>query len=77
MLKDFQEKERKGLEELEKKLSPVVKKVALNNDIGMVFRATPGLIFVVDPNLDITLLVIEAFNEEQTAPSDEENRTDA
>jgi Skp family chaperone for outer membrane proteins len=65
--RDFQQKQQAEEEEFQKQLAPVVEQVAKENGIGLIFRATPGLTFVLDPNLDITPLVIQAFN--ATAPS--------
>jgi Skp family chaperone for outer membrane proteins len=61
--RDFQEKQQRGEEEFQNELAPIVEQVANDNGIGLIFRATPGLTFVLDPNLDITPLVIQALNE--------------
>jgi len=66
--REFQEKQEEGEAEFQQKLGPVVESVARENGIGLIFRATPGLTFVLDPNLDITPLVIEAFNKVESAP---------
>lgn len=65
--RDFQQKQQVEEEEFQRQLAPIVEQVAKENGIGLIFRATPGLTFVLDPNLDITPLVIQAFN--TTAPS--------
>jgi Skp family chaperone for outer membrane proteins len=60
--RDFQQKQQLEEEAFQRQLAPVVEKVAQEHGIGLIFRATPGLTFVLDPNLDITPLVIQAFN---------------
>jgi Skp family chaperone for outer membrane proteins len=65
--RDFQEKQQAGEEEFQKKLAPVVEAVAKENNIGLILRATPGLTFVLDPNLDITGLVVTKLNAQAAA----------
>ena len=60
--RDFQEKQAAGEQEFQEQLAPIVEQVAKDNGIGLILRATPGLTFVLDPNLDITPLVIQALN---------------
>ena len=36
--------------------------VAKENGIGLIFRATPGLTFVLDPTLDISPLVVQKLD---------------
>ena len=62
MQREFQEKQQQGELEFQEQLAPIVEQVAKDNGIGLIFRATPGLTFVLDPNLDITPLVIQALN---------------
>jgi Skp family chaperone for outer membrane proteins len=64
----FQEKQQQGEAEFQIKLAPVVEQVAKQLGIGLILRATPGLTFVLDPALDISPAVIEAFNQSETAP---------
>jgi Skp family chaperone for outer membrane proteins len=66
--REFQEKQQEGEQEFQEQLAPIVEQVAKDNGIGLIFRATPGLTFVLDPNLDITPLVIQALNQGQSNP---------
>jgi Skp family chaperone for outer membrane proteins len=66
--RDFQEKQQQGEQEFQAELAPVVERVAKENGIGLIFRATPGLTFVLDANLDITPLVVQALNQSDAAP---------
>ena len=68
MQREFQEKQQLGEAQFQEKLAPVVEKVAKENGIGLIFRATPGLTFVLDANLDITPLVVQALNEMEPQP---------
>ncbi len=68
MQREFQEKQQIGEAQFQETLAPVVEKVAKENGIGLIFRATPGLTFVLDANLDITPLVVKALNEMQPQP---------
>ncbi len=72
--REFQEKQQQGEAEFQAKLAPVVEQVAKQLGIGLILRATPGLTFVLDPGLDISPAVIEAFNQSETAqpPADAE-----
>lgn len=65
--REFQEKQQQGEAEFQTRLAPVVEQVAKQHGIGLILRATPGLTFVLDPALDISLAVIEAFNQTETA----------
>jgi hypothetical protein len=42
--------------------------VAQENGIGLIFRATPGLTFVLDPALDISPLVVKKLDAAGAAP---------
>lgn len=70
--RDFQEKQQAGEEEFQKKLAPVVEAVAKENSIGLILRATPGLTFILDPNLDITALVVAKLNAAAAAAKPEQ-----
>ena len=63
--RSFQEKQQQGEQAFQAQLAPIVELVAQQNGIGLIFRATPGLTFVLDPNLDITPLIIQALNERE------------
>ncbi len=65
--RDFQQKQQQEEAVFQQQLAPIVESVAKEHGIGLIFRATPGLTFVLDPNLDITPLVIQAFD--SAAPS--------
>ena len=65
--REFQEKQQQGEAEFQTKLAPVVELVAKQLGIGLILRATPGLTFVLDPGLDISPAVIEAFNQSESA----------
>ena len=65
--RDFQQKQQQEEAVFQQQLAPIVEQVAKEHGIGLIFRATPGLTFVLDPNLDITPLVIQAFD--ATPPS--------
>ena len=60
----FQEKQQKEEAAFQAKLGPIVEAVAREAGIGLILRATPGLTFVLDPNLDLTPLVIQRLNSE-------------
>ena len=62
--RDFQEKQQKEEAAFQAKLGPIVEAVAREAGIGLILRATPGLTFVLDPNLDLTPLVIQRLNSE-------------
>lgn len=64
---EFEAKRQDGEQEFQTKLGPIVEAVALENGIGLIFRATPGLTFVLDPALDISPLVVQKLDE--TAPA--------
>jgi len=65
--REFQEKQQAGEEEFQKKLAPVVEAVAKENSIGLILRATPGLTFILDANLDISALVVAKLNAQAAA----------
>lgn len=60
--KEFQDKQQRLEDEFQKKLAPVVESLAKELSIGLIFRATQGLTFVLDPTLDITPSVIAKLN---------------
>ena len=62
--RDFQDKQQKEEAAFQAKLGPIVEAVAREAGIGLILRATPGLTFVLDPNLDLTPLVIQRLNSE-------------
>jgi Skp family chaperone for outer membrane proteins len=70
--REFQDKQQLGEQEFQEQLAPIVEQVAKENGIGLIFRATPGLTFVLDSNLDITSLVIQALN--SGAPEGQSNK---
>lgn len=72
--RDFQEKQQQDEQAFQLKLAPIVEKVAKENGIGLIFRATPGLTFVLDPNLDITPLVVQALDEAEASESGGEKK---
>ena len=59
---DFDAKRQDGEAKFQEKLAPIVEAVAQENGIGLIFRATPGLTFVLDPTLDISLLIVEKLD---------------
>ncbi len=58
----FEAKRQDGEAKFQEKLAPVVQEVAKELGIGLIFRATPGLTFVLDPTLDISALVVEKLD---------------
>ncbi len=62
MQAEFESKRQEGEAKFQQSLEPIVKAVAVENQIGLIIRATPGLTFVHDPALDISLLVVEKLN---------------
>lgn len=60
---DFEVKRQDGEAKFQEKLGPIVEAVARENGIGLIFRATPGLTFVLDPALDISPLVVKKLDE--------------
>ena len=64
---EFETKRQEGEAKFQEKLGPIVEVVATENDIGLIFRATPGLTFVLDQNLDISPLVVKKLDESVTA----------
>jgi Skp family chaperone for outer membrane proteins len=75
--REFQEKQQQGEAEFQDQLAPIVERVAQQNGIGLILRATPGLTFVLDPNLDITPMVIQAINSEQPGGQSPGGTTDS
>jgi Skp family chaperone for outer membrane proteins len=55
---EFEAKRQDGEAKFQEKLGPIVKQVADENGIGIIFRVTPGLTFVLDEKLDISMLVV-------------------
>ncbi len=68
---DFEAKRQDGEAKFQEKVAPVVEQVAQENGIGLIFRATPGLTFVLDPTLDISPLIVKKLDE-ITAPPGEQ-----
>ncbi len=64
----FQEKQQAGEQKFQEQLAPVVEEVARENGIGLIFRTTPGLTFVLDESLDISPLVVQKLNSMAAAP---------
>jgi outer membrane protein len=64
---EFDAKRQDGEVKFQEKLGPIVEAVAVENGIGLIFRATPGLVFVLDPNLDISSLVVQKLDESMAA----------
>ena len=60
---EFEAKRQDGEVQFQAKLAPVVEAVAKEQGIGLIFRATPGLTFVLDPSLDISLLIVQKLDE--------------
>lgn len=69
MQAEFDEKRAAGEAQFQAELAPVVEAVAKENNIGLILRATPGLTFVLDANLDISMLVVEKLNAAAAAPT--------
>ncbi len=59
---DFESKRQEGEAKFQASLEPIVRAVATENQIGLIIRATPGLTFVLDPALDISLLVVQKLD---------------
>jgi Skp family chaperone for outer membrane proteins len=59
---DFEAKRQDGEAKFQEQLGPIVEAVAKENDIGLIFRATPGLTFVLDSQLDISPLVVQKLD---------------
>ena len=66
---DFEAKRQDGEAKFQEKVAPVVEQVAQENGIGLIFRATPGLTFVLDPTLDISALIVKKLDEMMAAPA--------
>ena len=60
---EFEAKRQDGEVQFQAKLAPVVEAVAKEQGIGLIFRATPGLTFVLDPSLDISPLIVQKLDE--------------
>jgi outer membrane protein len=60
---EFEAKRQDGEQAFQEKLAPVVEAVAKEQGIGLIFRVTPGLTFVLDPALDISPLVVQKLDE--------------
>ena len=60
--RDFEAKRQEGEAQFQERLGPIVEAVAKENNIGLIFRATPGLTFVLDPQLDISPLVVQKLD---------------
>jgi len=59
----FEAKRQDGEVKFQEKLAPIVEAVAKEQGIGLIFRATPGLTFVLDPSLDISPLIVQKLDE--------------
>jgi Skp family chaperone for outer membrane proteins len=59
---EFEAKRQEGEAKFQESLEPIVRAVATENGIGLIIRATPGLTFVLDPALDISLLVVKKLD---------------
>lgn len=64
---EFEAKRQDGEVKFQEKLGPIVEAVAQENGIGLIFRSTPGLTFVLDPSLDISPLVVKKLDESMAA----------
>lgn len=60
---EFEAKRQDGEQKFQAKLAPIVEAVAQEQGIGLIFRATPGLTFVLDPSLDISPLIVQKLDE--------------
>ncbi len=60
---EFEAKRQDGEQKFQAKLAPIVEAVAKEQGIGLIFRATPGLTFVLDPSLDISPLIVQKLDE--------------
>ncbi len=68
---DFEAKRQDGEAKFQEKVAPVVEQVAQENGIGLIFRATPGLTFVLDPTLDISPLIVKKLDELGAEPGEQ------
>ncbi len=68
---DFDAKRQDGEAKFQEKVAPVVEQVAQEHGIGLIFRATPGLTFVLDPTLDISPLIVKKLDETMETPGEE------
>jgi Skp family chaperone for outer membrane proteins len=69
MQAEFEAKRQEGEAKFQESLEPIVRAVATENQIGLIIRATPGLTFVLDPALDISLLVVKKLDAAAAPPS--------
>lgn len=67
---EFEAKRQDGEAKFQEKLGPIVEQVAQEHGIGLIFRATPGLTFVLDPSLDISPLVVQKLDAATPATGD-------
>jgi len=67
---EFEAKRQDGEQQFQTKLAPIVEAVAKEQGIGLIFRATPGLTFVLDPALDISPLVVKKLDETAASTGD-------
>ena len=76
---EFEAKRQDGEARFQAQLAPIVEAVAKEQGIGLIFRATPGLTFILDESLDISPLVVQKLDESQPAPGDggDDDRPDA
>jgi Skp family chaperone for outer membrane proteins len=65
---EFETKRQDGEAKFQESLEPMVRAVAAENGIGLILRATPGLTFVLDPQLDISALVVKKLDATAAAP---------
>lgn len=70
---EFEAKRQDGEVKFQAKLAPVVEAVAKEQGIGLIFRATPGLTFVLDPSLDISALIVQKLDEMMPAAGEGED----
>ena len=68
---DFEAKRQDGEAKFQEKVAPVVEQVAQEHGIGLIFRATPGLTFVLDPTLDISPLIVKKLDEMGAEPGEQ------
>ncbi len=65
---EFETKRQDGEAKFQASLEPIVRAVAEENGIGLILRATPGLTFVLDAQLDISPLVVKKLDATAAAP---------
>ncbi len=72
--REFQVTQQAADAEFQNKLRPIVGEVASQNGFGLIFRTNPTLTMVLNPDLNITSRVIEAFDRaEASQPGGGEN----